>query len=113
MPVEQHLHRFFLEFFGVDVQLRLGVLVDLHSSLLGCWIGVKLRRRSGHRPYTSAFSYSLPGTKMGEDVLEARSGSIPGIWGPQVPGTPWQLRGCRPCLQRDGLRLMALPELTG
>src|SRR6516162_2394602 len=31
----------------------------------------------------------------------------------QVPGTPWHLRGCRPCLQRDGLRVMAPPELVG
>jgi formylglycine-generating enzyme required for sulfatase activity len=55
MAVEQHLHRFPLEFVGVDAALGLGwVFVGFHGSLLGCQIRVNLSSRSVHKsPYTS------------------------------------------------------------
>jgi hypothetical protein len=93
--------------------LHFGVRVGLRRRLLCWWIGVNLSSRSVHSPYPSDCSYSLPGTRVGGDRLEARSESIPGIWRTQVPVTAWQLRGCRPCLQRDGLRVIAPAEWTG
>jgi hypothetical protein len=54
MAVEQHRHRFLLEFFGVDPPVRLGVLGGFHGTLRSCWIGVNLSSRSVHQtPYTS------------------------------------------------------------
>jgi hypothetical protein len=56
MTVEQHLHRFLLEFFGVDPPVRLGMLVGFQGTLRSCWIGVNLSSRSVHQtPYVSRF----------------------------------------------------------
>src|SRR5207244_12798402 len=55
MAVEQHLHRFLLEFCGVDAPLRLGTLGGLHGTLLGCLVRVNLSSRSVHKTrYTSS-----------------------------------------------------------
>src|SRR5262245_19488524 len=57
MAVEEHRHRFLLEFVGVDPALGLGwVFVGFHGSLLGCLVRVNLSSRSVHKsPYTSVF----------------------------------------------------------
>jgi len=59
MAVEQHLHRFRLEFFGVDAALSFVLaFVGSHGSLLGCLVRVTLRSRSVHKsPYTSGITY--------------------------------------------------------
>jgi hypothetical protein len=79
MAVEQHLHRFLLEFCRVNATLGHVLHTDRPDVLLGCWIRVNVSSRSVQKsPYPSACSYSLSGTRVGEDRVEARSGSIPG-----------------------------------
>jgi len=54
MAVEQHLHGFLLEFFGINATLGPVLLVGLHGTLLGCSVRVNLSSRSVHKTgYTS------------------------------------------------------------
>src|SRR5262245_35800920 len=70
MAVEQHLHRFLLEFIGVDAAPALRwVFVGFHGSLLGCLVRVNLSSRSVHKsPYTSLNPWDEGGWHHLKDV---------------------------------------------
>jgi hypothetical protein len=77
MAVEQHLHRFLLEFFGVNATLGPVLLVSLHGTLLGCLMGLNLSSRSVHKTGYTSIRPSVIRGKMPFETGLSRSSEKP------------------------------------
>src|SRR5512135_653002 len=92
MAVEQHLHRFLLEFVGVDAAPRLEwVFVGFHGSLLGCLVRVTPSSRSVHKsPYTSHVKANHVGilTDLARCRLKHAHDLVQNLFGEKPAGLP-------------------------